>query len=133
MLDYTSFDNFLSTTNRLPITTKEAEQFIAFAKTNEKHGLTVRLHDAFQGELQDAFNRGILLLTSPVLQADFLFLKIDAGRGLLGGQKHRYQSAIGCYNEDSFTPGATFRNLPIALTSINNLFRAEGFVNGPVL
>ena len=133
MQDYSSFDSFIRTTNRLPISDTEARQMITFIKTNDKHGLTVRLHDAFAGQSLDTLRRGILLLTSPVLDSDFLFLKIDDGRGLFGGQKHRYMSAIGSYNQDALIPGATFKNLLFALTSINNIFRSEGFCSGPVL
>lgn len=133
MQDYSPFDSFIDTTNRLPITNVETQHLITFVKTNDKHGLTVRLHDAFQGSLPEVFKRGIMLLTSPVLDCDFLFLKIDGGRGLFGGQKHRYLSAVGSYNQDSFMPGASFRNLPIALTSINNIFRDQGYLSGPAI
>ena len=133
MQDYSPFDSFIGTTNRLPISETEARQLITFVKTNDKHGLTVRLHDAFAGDILGRFEQGIVLLTSPVLDSDFLFLKIDDGRGLFGGQKHRYLSGIGSYNRDAFMPGASFGNLAFALTSINNLFRAEGLCKGPVL
>jgi len=132
-MQYTSFNSYLETTNRLSISIPEAETAIMFMRTNDKHGLTVRLHDTFKDHIRSVLDDGILLLTSPILDCDFLFLKIDNGKGLFGRQRSRYLSAIGSYNDDALMPGATFRNIAIALTSINNVFRDQGFAKGSIV
>ncbi|MGY0505418.1 hypothetical protein [Luteimonas sp. e5] len=75
------------------------------------------------GALQQACENGCIVLTCPFLETDFVFLKLDAGRGLFGGQKYRVMSYVGTVDLDELMPGSTFKSFAIALTAINNIHR----------
>jgi hypothetical protein len=67
------------------------------------------------------------------MDRDFLFLKVDAGRGFFGGQKSRIQVFLGSPHEDLWTPASPFGFLTLALTPVNNVYRYEGLLRGPAL
>jgi hypothetical protein len=89
------------------------------------HPKFIESAEAFLGATQE----GLMLLHSPhQLESAFLFVKLDAGRGLLGGQKAVFASYIASdLDADAWAPGAVFKMWAMAVTSIGNLYRHEGF------
>ena len=77
----------------------------------------------------EAARQGIVFLQSTdQLKAAFVFLKLDAGRGFLGGQKAVFASYFAEDIEaDDWEVGTVFKMWGIATTSIGNIYRFYGF------
>ncbi len=132
-LEYSPIEMILKTTQRLPIGKSELETVLAQMKRNAKHGLPILFHPLMETTGIEGLADGVLMLTSPLLGRDFLFVKINGGQGLFGRQKHKILSYIGSVEDDGFMAGTVFRSIAVAITSINNIFRAEGLATGPII
>jgi hypothetical protein len=113
----------LSTTKRVPYSERDFSMLRAYKESVRDSNRDLVLHHSMGGALQEAARNGYILLTCPLLDTDFAFLKLDAGRGLFGGQKSRVMSYVGTIDLDELMPGTTFANFAFALSSINNIHR----------
>lgn len=121
------------TTRRLPFGQSDLSSILAFLNKERKHGLIVKYHSTMgknKEEWLETLNDGILILACPQLEQDFLFVQEENGRGLLGGQKRIFRVYLGEAANDDFSPGPVFKNLTMALFSINNVFRGNGLLQG---
>jgi hypothetical protein len=114
-------------TNRLSYTEAEVRFAIEFVKQNRAKGLLTSIHRSM-GEQPRPHDHGIFVIEAADLATDFIFVKIDAGRGLLGGQKARFLSYLGQVRDDVFDAGPSFGTFGLALTNINNIYRALGLL-----
>lgn len=130
---YQNLEQIIGSARTLPFTQSEGYIALDTIKLRHAKGTDLSLgHPLYTHSLADyleAANEGAILLHSPEqLSAGFLFIKSDAGRGLLGGQKAVYASYYGSeLSEDAWFAGAIFKSFRIAATSIGNLYRAEGY------
>lgn len=72
---------------------------------------------------------GMMFFYSPhQLMTGFLFVKLDAGRGLFGGQKAVFASYVASDLEtDEWDVGVVFKMWGIAVTSMGNVYRGNGY------
>lgn len=120
---YVTLQTALSATKRTPLTKLDLEMLRAYKESVRGTNRDIVLHHSMDGALQQACENGYIVLTCPFLEADFVFLKLDAGRGLFGGQKYRVMSYVGTVDLDELMPGSTFKSFAIALSAINNIHR----------
>lgn len=79
-------------------------------------------------EVIELANKGIMVFTSQhQLQSSFLFTKNDAGRSFFGRQKAVYTSHVNGFNDDEWAVGSVFKMWTIAMTSIGNVYRHQGY------
>lgn len=67
------------------------------------------------------------------LNTDFLYVKLDGGRGFFGGKKAVFASYVAYCESDLFEVGPVFKSWAFALAAINNLYRNAGLLKGPAL
>lgn len=119
----------LSATLRLPYTAADTQAVANYLTFNLNKGLDTQLNPWWTENSDVYLREGCLIISSPIqLVHDFVFIKLNAGKGLFGGQKSAYGSYLGSVDNDSFTPGTTFKLFGIALTSINNIYRGVGYL-----
>lgn len=125
--------NIIEGARRVPFSEGEVRALIDAVKIRRTKGTDLSVgHPLFTREKDDvieAANEGVIFLHSPEqLAAGFLFLKLDAGRGLFGGQKAVFASYVGTdLRQDEWEAGTTFKSWLIATTSIGNIYRSEGY------
>jgi hypothetical protein len=128
-----ALDDILLGSRLIPFSSTELRAAIEAVKVRRKKGSDLSVgHPVMNvngsGVLEGA-NNGILFFHSPQqLQVAFLFVKLDAGRGLLGGQKAVFGSYISAdLHEDDWGVGPVFKMWGIAVTSMGNVYRGNGF------
>jgi hypothetical protein len=125
--DYITLDAIKATTSRVPFHDSDRHFLMGYLKTCESKGRDLHISYLSRAEGNEARD-GIFILSSPsMLQRDFLFVKCNAGRGFLGGQKATCNSYVGSAEDDQWMIGPIFRYVAIALTSITNVYEGEGF------
>jgi len=106
---------------------------LSFLKKENRNGLNVK-YSPTMGTSQEIWLRmmedGILILTCPQIEQDFVFVRENNGRGIFGGQKALYRVYLGDALLDDYSPARSFVGLTLALFSINNIFRANGVISG---
>lgn len=111
-------------TSRCSYTASELDMLVNYLEGNHRKGLDTALSALCN---EDTAKDGILIISSPdQLGTDILLVKLNAGKGLFGGQKATYGFYLGMVRYDFYQPGATYKSFPVALTSINNIYRATG-------
>lgn len=123
---YTTFQAVLESTRRVPFNGLDLEMLKAYKSAVAGTPRDVLLHHSLKDEVKEALAEGFIVLQCPRLETDFTFVKIDAGRGLFGGQKHRVSCYVGVFDNNELMPGSTYRNLAIGLSAINNIHRSVG-------
>ncbi|EKS29762.1 hypothetical protein [Afipia felis] len=118
-----TFAEIYRATNRLPFANFEVEAAIDFVKRNRAGGLLTSVHRCM-GDTPPPYEVGIFVSEAADLDRDILFAKIDGGRGFFGGRKARFLSYLGKVGTDQFEAGPSFSSFPMAITSINNIYRA---------
>lgn len=125
-----SLDQIDQSTNRLPFTDDEMRFLVSFIKSSWKKGRDVRLDPTLMGtrgdEIFSIASDGFIVINSAALDLKLLFAKVDAGKGLFGGQKAAFISYLCSLSEMDWTIGTTFKSWPIAVTSIGNIYRGTG-------
>lgn len=123
----------IKTARTIPFTEPELRKAMDSIKVRKSKGTDLTFghpHCTATGPeiIKSAMNGAIFLYSPEQLSAGFLFVKLDAGRSLFGGQKavyaSYYQSEL---HEDQWFAGTTFKSWMIALTSIGNIYRSEGY------
>lgn len=128
-----TLERITSGSRLIPFTEHELRAAMENVKLRRSKGTDLSIgHPRFCPDAQstvDAANEGIIFLHSPVLlETCFAFTKADAGRGFFGGQKAVFPTYVSDdLYLDSWTPGSTFKSWVIALTSIGNVYRGNGF------
>lgn len=128
-MQYQDLYTILSTTSRLPFDSKDLNYLTEYMKMSRKKGYDISLDPSLNGDtevFQDALSQGYIILISDFLDMCFLLLKVNGGKGLFGGQKSKVMSFIGSPSDLTFTPGQVCNKFIIALTAINNIYRANG-------
>ncbi|WP_429224186.1 hypothetical protein [Inquilinus ginsengisoli] len=119
--------HIIGTTSRLPFTAFEVKILIEAMENGRSKGRDLALHPVYVNNFEEVVSEGVIALSSPLqLQRDFVFVKVNAGRGFFGRQKAGYASFIGSVMGDEFTPGAVFKSWMVAATSIGNVYRGMG-------
>ncbi|NKM65331.1 hypothetical protein GFL58_30920 [Rhizobium leguminosarum bv. viciae] len=127
------FLDIVRVTPRIPFTKTELEMAIGHVKDRRAKG-----HDLHTGhptiasrgkDMVEAAEEGCFFYHSPEqLNAAWLFVKLNAGKGLLGGQKSVYASYFATdLLSDSWTAGPVFKMWAMAITSIGNIYRGYGY------
>ncbi len=117
----------------IPFTESEIRTAMEAVKVRRGKGSDLSIGHKKFGEggagVMKAAQEGLLFFHSPMLlKSAFLFVKLDAGRGLLGGQKAVFGSYIATDLEaDEWEVGTVFKMWGIAVTSIGNIYRAYGY------
>lgn len=123
---FISLTDIRKATSRCSYNTKELDVLVNYIEYNQKRGLDTRLNAVCN---EDIFNDGILIISSPdQIGRDIVLVKLNAGKGLFGGQKAAYGFYLGMVEYDSYQPGATYKHFAVAITSINNIYRAIGLL-----
>ena len=123
-MHYQDLDTILSTTNRLPFDDNDLRNLKEYMKMSRGKGYDISLAPSLSGDteaFQEALSQGFIILKSDMLDTSFLFIKVNGGTGIFGGQKKKIISFIGSPSE--FTPDHVFNKFIIALTAINNIYR----------
>jgi hypothetical protein len=120
------------TTNRLPFNRVEMDVAISAVdrRRQQRHDLVIgdQIMVLDAKTMVEAAHEGFILFSSRVqLTSVFLFAKCNAGKGLFGGQKAVYVSYIRNLDQEAWQIGTTFKSWPIAVTSIGNVYRGNGF------
>ena len=135
MIQNIQLETIRQSTRRLAYTADDQRAILSFLKKEQRHGLVVHYHPAM-GSTKEALTSkiqdGIIILTCPQIETDFLCIVEDNGRGLFGGQKRRFRVYLGDAALDDFAPGPSFRLLNLALSSLNNIFRDKSLIKGPI-
>lgn len=126
-----SLGEIMRSTNRRSFSPTEHRYILRFLETEARNGLVVRFHPTMEkNDVLAALNQGILLLHCPQIESDILFVKVNEGRGILGGEKSRFVNYISEPMCDTFTAGCSHKHLMLGLTGINNIFRHHGLIFG---
>lgn len=128
-----SLTDVIAGSRSIPFTENEVRVAMDAVKVRRSKGADLCIgHPEFcesNADIFDAAQAGMMFFHSPhQLKGAFLFVKLDAGRGLLGGQKAVFASHVGSAIEaDEWEVGTTFKMWGIAITSIGNVYRGYGF------
>lgn len=125
---YTNLATIMETTRRLAFNQAEGEALLKHLKANRSKGLETGFHPNVADNHRDILKDGVVMLGLAELGTSVLFVKVDGGRGLLGGQKSAYLSYVGGTDGEEYMPGTTFRSWTVAVTSINNIYRNQGLL-----
>lgn len=128
-----TYQAIIEQSNAIPFSDKEMQAAIFAVKTrrSKKHDLAfghpnIAMDGAAVKRVADV---GVLLFYSQIqLLQGFMFVKLNAGRSLFGRQKAVYA----CYLEaelgsDEWTQALIFKSWNIAITSMGNVYRGNGF------
>lgn len=131
-MDYVTFDTILATTNRLSFDNNELKVVIEGVKARRERGTDLCMGDPVLTPEWDAVKKaaenGVVFLHSPeMLRKRFAFVKVNAGRGLFGRQKAAFNWYLGDLDHDDWTAGGVATNWAMAVTSIGNVYRFEGY------
>ena len=121
-------EDIAKTTKRIPFTNSEIEFAIILIKKNQAKGLRTTIHPDFTSDAKEYLREGMFFISLEDANTDILFVKEDAGKGLLGGQKSTFSYYLGNVYRDTFQPGGTKKSWSIAITSINNIYRGIGML-----
>ena len=86
-----------------------------------------RAHDGEDAQRLLGVGRVFALCSPSQLNMNFLFLKCDGGRSFFGRHKAVYPSFVGSHRDDGWIVGPTFKSYGLAITSIGNAYRGNGF------
>lgn len=119
-------------TSRIPFTAREMKIAMEAVQTRRQKGTDLTLGDPADNRSEDAFaaslENGVMIMhSSAQLRKRFMFVKCNAGRSLFGRQKSVYASYLAELDADDWMVGPVFKMWPIAVTSIGNIYRAEGY------
>lgn len=94
-----TLEDILRTTNRLAYTETEIRHTMTFIKKELANDLDVNFHKVMMSDGRDDvrcwLEEGVLIIACPQIHSDFVFVKVNAGRGLLGRQKARFANYLG--------------------------------------
>lgn len=120
---YTSTDAIFASLARVPFERSDLEVLRAYKDGVAGTSRDITFHPWMAGELAEAAREGFFVLQVPAMEADVLFVKVDAGRGFFGGRKQRVACYIGAY-PDELMPAPLFNSLAAALAGLNNIQRS---------
>ena len=83
--------------------------------------------------LKKCASEGYLIVQMPQLETRLLYLKVFGGKGFLGRKKIHYTVHQQFFDEKKWSPGGNFKFWAQTVTSINNIFRHEGLLQGSAL
>jgi len=78
-------------------------------------------------------SEGYLIVQLPQLETRLLYLKVFGGKGFLGRKKIHYSVYQQFFDEKKWSPCGNFKFWAQTVTSINNIFRHEGLLQGSAL
>lgn len=129
---FISLEQIGAATSRIPFTDIEIQALIEGVKVRRGKGTDLCVgmpHLATNGEeIREMASDGVIMLHSPEqLETKFLFAKCNAGKSLFGRQKCVYASYICDLHSDEWTVGPVFKMWAMAVTSIGNIYRSQGY------
>jgi len=111
----------LASTRRVRFDRSDMETLKAYKSSVAGTPKDVVLHPMHKDKVKEAFDNGYIVLSCPHYEADFAFVKIDAGRSVFGGQKSRVNCYVAIFNE--LMPGPNYKDLGAALSAINDIHK----------
>lgn len=126
--DRVSLGIILKTSKTLPYTYSEFENVISLINKNRARGLNTGIDPIMERGVEDCLARGVVAVCLGEVDTSIVFIKQDAGKGLLGRQKAMYGTYLSPIGQDSFLPGTTFKKWLVAVTAMNNIYRGEGLL-----
>ena len=127
-LNHININEIRRSTRRVPYTNGEVQMLVDFIKKNRAKGLMTGMHPFMGGEPQAYIDDGILGVCLEDADADILYVKLEAGTGLFGGQKSNYSFFVGSIHEEALMPGGTHKSWALAITAMNNIYRSIGLL-----
>jgi hypothetical protein len=121
-LTYTTLKKIMESTNRLPYTKLERDQVQEYLTICAKKKRDLTMETTHISDWSD----GLFALESKELDTKFIYIKINAGTGIFGGQKSSVLWFIGAFEDDEILPGPAFNSILRGVTAIGNLYRAKG-------
>lgn len=128
-----TLEKLLDTVSPIPFDESEVRLALESVKTRYKKGSDLRFgHPRVANtpaELERFYQGGLLFLFSQSqLESGFLFVKLSAGKSLFGRQKAVYASYLESeLGSGEWVAGPVFKMWAIAVTSLGNLYRGNGF------
>lgn len=123
---YASLESIMVASKRTHFTQADGEYLLSIIKKSAQTGRNLNLHPIMQGAVKEAFDDGMIALKAADLDADFLLVKLNAGRGLFGGVKSRVMAYVGSVEDDRLMPSVLSKNLIMATASINAAYKNQG-------
>ena len=135
MIKHCALEDIMRTSNLLPFEKKDVSSLALNCKKLSEKELIARFHPSWAATPQEALDqmiKGVFVLHCPQIEMDFVYTCENGGIGLFGRQKRIFKVYGGDYQLDDFTPSTSFRSFIIAVTSVNNIFRGRGLLQGMV-
>ena len=133
MIKHCTLEEIIKTSNLLPFEERDVSNLVLNCKKLSQKGLIARFHPSWTSTPQEALDqmiKGFFVLHCPQIEMDFVYTCENGGVGLFGGQKKIFKVYGGDFQLDDFTPSTSFRSFIIAVTSVNNIFRGHGLLQG---
>ena len=133
ILQHCTFSDIMKTSNLLPFTETHTNYVIHNCKKLREKGLEARFHPSWVTKPEEVLaqiSKGVFVLHCPQIEMDFVYTCENGGVGFFGGQKRIFKVFGGDYLSDDFSPATSFKSCGIALTSVNNIFRGRGLLQG---
>lgn len=125
-LQYTSLESIMTSTNRVKFTENDGQYIMSLLKHFAQKGRFFNPHPMMTGSVQEILDDGLVVFRADDLDTDFVLVKINAGRGLLGGQKSRVMTYVGQISENELMPSVQCKNVATALVSVDSVYRSQG-------
>ncbi|MDF0752641.1 hypothetical protein NLU14_20645 [Marinobacter sp. 71-i] len=123
-MQHQDLEDIRSRNKRVAFSAKEALELKDFIETSIDRGCYFSLDSIIgrnNAEVKKALLDGVIIIRTDMSDVCILFIKMDLGKGIFGGQKSKVMSFTGSSSESSYTPGRVFRNLSAALNRILQL------------
>ena len=122
-----SLEEIKKTTMRSPFTQNQLQQFMDLKKRDVGTQREALFHPLMEGNIKEYLEDGLMMFNLSYINMSMLYVKIHAGNGFFGGEKNTYNIYFDdTCTGDLWTPGPVFKSYLLAITGINNIFRAEG-------
>jgi hypothetical protein len=126
-----SFEAIIMSTSRVPYSHRDMQAITDHFRRCRTNGLDLFLEGSPSDEqVTEIVLDGLLPLQSRDLETDFLFVNVNAGRGIFGGQKTRIATFTSDIYRGEYFPGPVLGGIVRALVGINNLYRGAGLLKG---
>ena len=121
-----SLEEIKKTTMRSSFSNNQLQQFMDLKKRDVGTPREVLFHPLMENKTREFLEDGLMMFSLSYINISMLYVKIHAGKGFFG-EKNTYNIYFDDTNTgESWTPGPVFKSYLLAITGLNNIFRAEG-------
>lgn len=118
-----SHEELLSSVRPQPLGQHDLRILRSYLQDAQQKGLDVVLAPDPEGSLEAAAGEGVLLLKSAALNADFLLVHVDAGRGFLRRRNSHILTFFSPPAKSEWFPFLSPGSLKLALAQISNMYQ----------